>query len=97
MSCWKNNQKLPQFCGVVHKSRKYFSKKQLLIFYNAFCQSKINYGFLLNESTYKTYLNEILNVQKQINVFERPSESLVEIMENHEFFTVFRYFSVWIV
>lgn len=83
---------MKQFCGVTYKARYYFSRKQLLRFYNAYINSRISYGILIYGNTTKTHLTEILKVQKRILraiFFKRPSDSMQKIIDEFKIPTVF--------
>ena len=62
----KVNKKLRQFKSLLLKTRSFFSTKQLLMFYNAYAKSIIEYGILTYGSASKTDLQSIILLQKRI-------------------------------
>ena len=63
-------KQMSKFCGVFYKARYYFTKNQLLHFYESYAKSVINYGLIAYGCTTKTNLNEIFNLQKRIFLTE---------------------------
>ena len=59
-------KQMSKFCGVLYKARYYFTKNQLLLFYESYAKSVITYGLIVHGCTTKTNLNEIFNLQKRI-------------------------------
>ena len=58
--------KLRKFNGILYKTRDYFSKRQLLRFYDAYAKSIIEYGILIYGSASKSDLETIHIIQKRI-------------------------------
>ena len=58
--------KLRKFNGILYKTRDYFSKRQLLMFYDAYAKSIIEYGILIYGSASKRDLKTIHIIQKRI-------------------------------
>ena len=58
--------KLRKFNGILYKTRDYFSKRQLLMFYDAYAKSIIEYGILIYGSASKSDLETIHIIQKRI-------------------------------
>ena len=56
---------MSKFCGVSYKARYYFTKNQLLLFYESYAKSVITYGLIVYGFTTKTNLNKIFNLQKK--------------------------------
>ena len=59
-------KQMSKFCGVLYKAGYYFTKNQLLLFYESYAKSVITYGLIVYGCTTKTNLNEIFILQKRI-------------------------------
>ena len=86
------SKKLNQFCGVAYQARHFFSRKQLVRFYDAYIKSRISYGLSIYGNTSENHLSEIFKAEKRINrsiYFKRSWESAHEIMNKSPHATVF--------
>ena len=59
-------KQMSKFCGVLYNARYYFTKNQLLLFYESYAKSVITYGLIVNDCTTKSNLNKIFNLLKII-------------------------------
>ena len=85
-------KKLSKFNGLVYKIRRYFNKKQLLVFYQAFAQSIINYGILTYGSAPRATLNGIWLAQKKIIrtiYFKKKYDTTADVCREHVILSVF--------
>ena len=90
-------EKKNKFCGLMYKVRHLYPTKYLLLFYNAYVKSIINYGLLVYGRAAKTNLERIELAQRRIIraiFFKRKYDSLQEIIHKHRIFTVFELFVV---
>ena len=90
-------KKLSKFCGLVYKARHYFTKENIIKFYNSYARSLIQYGILIFGGVSKNKLDAILKIQKRIVraiFFKRPSDSVTEIMSTHQIHTVYDLFFI---
>ena len=81
---------------MVNKLRNFLSRKHLLIFYEAYATSVINYGVLIYDCTYRSNLQDILNIQKRIAraiFFIKKFNSVSKIFFQYSNYT-FQQFSV---
>ena len=58
--------KLRKFNGILYKTRDFFSKRLLLMFYDAYAKSIIEYGIFIYGSASKSDLETIHIIQKRI-------------------------------
>ena len=94
--CKKDAKKIATFSGVAYRARNYFTKNQLLIFYNAYVKSTMEYGLLIYGNTYKTHLDEIYKMQKIICkaiFFKRKTDVIRNIMTKYHLLTVYEVFA----
>lgn len=87
----KIEKKLAKFSGLIFKVRDYFSKKQLLLFYNAYAKSVIDYGILVYGKALKTDIDKINKMQKRIirTIYRRKKFSPTQdIFEDNLIFNV---------
>ena len=85
-------KKLNKFCGLIYCTRHLYPRKCLILFYNSFAKSIINYGILVYGSAAKTNLAKIEIVQRRIMraiFFKKKFESMKEIMIENGIQTVF--------
>ena len=85
-------KQMSKFCGVLYKARYYFTKNQLLLFYESYAKSVITYGLIVYGCTTKTNLIEIFNLQKRIFraiFFKRKFDSLQSIMSKFKLLNIF--------
>ena len=95
----KKNKKLRQFNGLLLKTRSFFSTKQLLMFYNAYAKSIIEYGILTYGSASKTDLQSINLLQKRIirTVSRKKySDSVQDLAIKHKKYTVYELYAAQI-
>ena len=74
------------------KTKNFFTKFQVLIFYNSYVKSLIEYGKLLYGSASKTDLNKILRCQKRICriiSFKRRTHHITTFMHTNSILSVF--------
>ena len=62
----KIDNKLQKFNGILYKTRDYFSKRQLLMFYDAYAKSIIENGILIHGSASKSDSETMHIIQKRI-------------------------------
>ena len=85
-------KQMSKFCGVLYKARYYFTKNQLLLFYESYVKSVITYGLIFYGCTTKTNMNEIFILQKRnfrAIFFKREFDSVQSIMSKFKLLNIF--------
>ena len=94
----KENKKVRWFNGL-YKTRNFFSTKQLLMFYNAYAKSIIEYAILTYGSASKTELQSVNLLQKRfIRTIFRKSycESVQTLAIQHKFYSVYELYTTYL-
>lgn len=82
-----------KYIPTFYRLRKILSKETLMVIFNTFYKSKLNYGLICYGATYKSYLNKLnLNLKKAIRVinFLKDRDSLMNIMIDENIFDIYK-------
>ena len=89
-------KKLRQFNGILYLTRHFFSKRQLLMFYDSYAKSIIEYGLLIYGSASKCELEKINLLQKRIlkTIFRKKIyDSVQEEVLTHKIYSVYELYT----
>ena len=84
--------RLTKHCYLLYKARHVFSRKTLLLYYNAYVKTLLNYGILIYGSGNLTSLNKLYMVQRRILrciFFKSRFQSIKDILTKFKILTVY--------
>ena len=85
-------KKLNKFCGIFYRIRHMFPRNCLLMFYNSYAKTLINYGIIAYGATAKTNLSEIEMAQRGIMsafFFKIKMDSITNVLREKGSLTVY--------
>ena len=85
-------KKLNKFCGLIYKIRHMFPRNCLLMFYNSYAKSLINYGIIAYGATAKTNLSKIEMAQRRTMraiFFKKKMDSITDVLREKGILTVY--------
>ena len=85
-------KKLNNFCGLIYRIRHMFPRNCLLMFYNSYTKSLINYGIIAYGATAKTNLSKTEMAQRRILrtiFFKIKMDSITDVLREKGILTVY--------
>ena len=81
-------KKLKKFCGLIDRMRHMFPQNCLLMLYDCYAKSLINYGIIAYGATAKTNWSKIEMAQRRIMraiFFKKKMDSKTDVLQKNEF------------
>ena len=85
-------KQLNKFCGLTYRTRHMFPRNCLLMFYNSYAKSLINYRIIAYGATAKTNLSKIEMAQRRIMraiFFKKKMDSITDVLREKRILTVY--------
>ena len=88
-------ENLNKFCGLILRIRHMFPRNCLLMFYNSYEKSLINYGIIAYGATAKTNLSKIKMAQRRIMrtiFFKKKMDCITDVLREKGILTVYEFY-----